>query len=79
MGTVEFKLPKLGMTMQEGTVEEWLVRPGDYVEEGQEIVVISMDKAENPLPSPVAGMVVRVAVSNGETVAVGTVLAVIEA
>jgi pyruvate dehydrogenase E2 component (dihydrolipoamide acetyltransferase) len=73
----EFRLPKFGMTMQEGTIEAWLVAVGDTVELGQEVVVISTDKVNNSVPSPAAGTVSRILVEAGETVEPGTVLAVI--
>lgn len=77
MPELEFRLPKLAMTMQEGTVEEWLVAEGDTVEEGQDMVVVSTDKVDNTMPAPAAGTVTRIAVPAGDTVDVGTLLAVI--
>jgi pyruvate/2-oxoglutarate dehydrogenase complex dihydrolipoamide acyltransferase (E2) component len=77
MAELEFRLPKLAMTMQEGTVEEWLVAEGDTVEEGQDMVVVSTDKVDNTMPAPGSGTVTRIAVPAGETVDVGTLLATI--
>lgn len=77
MGEYEFRLPKFGMTMQEGTVEEWCVGEGDAIAEGQELVVISTDKVDDAVGSPVAGTVARILVAPGTTVETGTVLAII--
>ncbi|MBM3676932.1 MAG: hypothetical protein FJW96_03475 [Actinobacteria bacterium] len=78
MAEVEIRLPKLAMTMQEGTIEEWLVAEGDTVEEGQDMCVVSTDKVDNTMPVPVSGTVTRLAVPAGETVDVGTLIAVVE-
>ena len=77
MAEIEFVLPKLGMSMMEGTVEEWHVSEGATVVEGQEIVTISTDKAEAEIPSPCSGTVVRIVASVGVELDVGGVLAVI--
>jgi pyruvate/2-oxoglutarate dehydrogenase complex dihydrolipoamide acyltransferase (E2) component len=77
MAEIEFRLQKFGMTMQEGTIEEWLVKVGDAVEEGQEIVLISTDKVDNSVPSPASGTVARILVEAGQSVEPGTVLAII--
>jgi pyruvate/2-oxoglutarate dehydrogenase complex dihydrolipoamide acyltransferase (E2) component len=79
MPELELRLQKFGMTMQEATIEEWLVAVGDAVEEGQDIAVISTDKVESSLPSPAAGTVARILVEAGESVTPGTLLAVIRA
>ena len=77
MADVEFRLPKLGMSIVEGTVSEWLVEQGDIVEQGQAMLMVEMDKADTELPAPIAGTVVVLAVAAGTTVEVGAVLAVI--
>ena len=66
------------MTMQEGAIEEWLVAEGDTVEEGQDMVVVSTDKVDNTMPAPASGTVLRILVPDGDTVDVGTLLAVID-
>lgn len=78
MAEVEIRLPKLAMTMQEGTIEEWLVAEGDAVTEGQDMCVVSTDKVDNTMPAPTTGTVLRIEVEAGDTVDVGTLLAVIE-
>lgn len=78
MAEVEIRLPKLAMTMQEGTIEEWLVSEGDVVSEGQDMCVVSTDKVDNTMPAPASGRIASIEVEAGETVDVGTLLAVIE-
>jgi pyruvate dehydrogenase E2 component (dihydrolipoamide acetyltransferase) len=73
------KLPKWGLTMEEATVKEWLVEPGESVEQGDVIATVESEKAEIELPSPASGIFVKALVQDGETVAVGTDLAVIAA
>ncbi len=77
MADVGFRLPKLAMSMLEGTVEEWHVEVGETIEEGQDILTISTDKVDNAIPSPASGTVREILVPAGETVPVGTLLAVI--
>lgn len=78
MDRIVFKLPRLGMTMQEAVVEEWLVAPGEGVAEGQDLVVISTDKVESALPSPAAGTVGAILAVAGEAVEPGATLAIID-
>jgi 2-oxoglutarate dehydrogenase E2 component (dihydrolipoamide succinyltransferase) len=70
----EFKLPKLGMQMSEGTIAKWLVPDGSVVEEKQPVAWIETDKVESELEAPVGGTI-RIMVAAGETVEVGTVIA----
>jgi len=77
MAEIEFLLPKLGMSMVEGTVEEWHVAEGAAVAAGQEIVTISTDKVETALPCPASGTLVKIVAQAGEELDVGAVLAVI--
>jgi|HubBroStandDraft_6_1064221.scaffolds.fasta_scaffold168938_3 pyruvate/2-oxoglutarate dehydrogenase complex dihydrolipoamide acyltransferase (E2) component len=79
MADIEFRLPKLAMSMVEATIEEWHIQEGNVVADGQEIVSISTDKVDNAIPSPAGGTVTKILVPAGETVAVGTLLAVISA
>jgi pyruvate dehydrogenase E2 component (dihydrolipoamide acetyltransferase) len=77
MADVEFRLPKLGMSVVEGTILEWLVAEGDDVSAGQPMLTVEMDKADSELPAPVAGTVVQLVVPEGDTIDVGELLAVI--
>lgn len=77
MSVVEVKLPKWGLTMEEGSVSEWLVSVGETVEAGQVLANVETEKVTTALESPVAGVVQSIEVSEGEDVAVGTVLCTI--
>jgi pyruvate/2-oxoglutarate dehydrogenase complex dihydrolipoamide acyltransferase (E2) component len=68
------KIPKLGMSMNEATIVEWLVADGDSVQEGQPLYLLETDKTENEVPSPVAGVIKLIGVVD-ETYEVGTVIA----
>ncbi|MDP7278022.1 MAG: biotin/lipoyl-containing protein, partial [Planctomycetaceae bacterium] len=70
-------MPKWGMTMQEGTVGAWLKSEGDTVEKGEEIVEIESDKAVHLVEAPASGVLARILVAAGDTVAVATPIAVI--
>ena len=73
----EVKLPELGESVTEGTVTRWLVEVGDAVEVDQPLLEISTDKVDTEVPSPVAGTVQELKVSEDEEVEVGAVLALI--
>jgi pyruvate/2-oxoglutarate dehydrogenase complex dihydrolipoamide acyltransferase (E2) component len=79
MGAVTVKLPKFGLTMEEATVNEWSVAVGEPVAQSQTIATIESEKVEMELPSPVGGVVAEHLVQPGETVPVGTPLAVVVA
>jgi pyruvate/2-oxoglutarate dehydrogenase complex dihydrolipoamide acyltransferase (E2) component len=66
MTDLDFRLPKLGMSIVEATISEWLVEEGAVVEEGQPLVVVEMDKAESDLPSPIAGTIVKIVPRAGD-------------
>jgi pyruvate/2-oxoglutarate dehydrogenase complex dihydrolipoamide acyltransferase (E2) component len=72
-----FKLPDLGEGLTEGEIARWLVAEGDEVSEDAPLVEIQTDKTTVEIPSPAAGIVARILVSEGEIVPVGTVLVVI--
>jgi pyruvate/2-oxoglutarate dehydrogenase complex dihydrolipoamide acyltransferase (E2) component len=71
------KLPKWGLTMEEATIKEWLLEPGEPVKQGDVIATVESEKADIDLPSPASGVFARVLVADGQTVPVGTDLAVI--
>jgi pyruvate/2-oxoglutarate dehydrogenase complex dihydrolipoamide acyltransferase (E2) component len=73
----ELALPKFGMQMIEGTVSEWLVVDGASVHQGEPIVTIETDKADADVEAPVTGTI-TILVGEGETIDVGTVIAVFE-
>ena len=73
----EFKLPDLGEGLTEGEVARWLVAEGQEIAEDDPLVEIQTDKTTVEIPSPAAGTVTRILVSEGDVVPVGTVLVVI--
>src|SRR5579875_2377619 len=72
------KMPRLGESVAEGTIANWLKKEGDYVEKDESLAEIVTDKINAELPSPVAGRLTRILVNADETVAVGTDIALIE-
>jgi len=72
-------MPQLGESVVEGTIGKWLVQEGDQVARDQPVVEILTDKADSEIPSPVAGVVVRLLAQEDEIVKVGAGLFVIDA
>ena len=70
-------MPKLGMTMKEGTVEEWFKSEGDTVNEGDSIVTISSEKLTQDVEAPASGTLLKINVQAGEEAKVKAVLGVI--
>lgn len=73
----EVTLPALGESVTEGTVTRWLKAVGDTVEVDEPLLEVSTDKVDTEIPSPVAGTLQEIRVSEDETAEVGSVLAVI--
>jgi len=71
-------MPQLGETVVEGTITKWLKHEGDTIERDEPLFEISTDKVDTEVPSPLAGKVLQILVPEGETVAVGAQLALIE-
>ena len=78
MGLAQIKMPQLGESVTEGTVEKWLKSEGDFVKRDEPIVEVVTDKVNAEIPSPFEGKLVKIAVTEGETVKVGAVIAQIE-
>ena len=72
---VAIVMPKLGLTMSEGLLAEWLVAPGDDVDTGQILFVVETDKISNEVEAPAPGRIVALLVEAGATVEVGTPVA----
>jgi 2-oxoglutarate dehydrogenase E2 component (dihydrolipoamide succinyltransferase) len=70
-------MPQLGETVTEGTITRWLKEVGDSVAEDDLLFEVSTDKVDSEVPSPVAGVLTEILVPEGDTVDVGTRLAVI--
>ena len=78
MATFEIKMPKLGESITEGTIISWSVKVGDSVEEDDVLFEVSTAKVSAEIPSPVEGKVKQLLFNEGDTVAVGTVVAILE-
>ena len=74
---LEFKMPKLGESVTEGTVGRWLKQAGDAVELYEPLLEVTTDKVDTEIPSPVTGTLLEIRVAEGDTVAVGTIIAVL--
>ncbi|MBI2773400.1 MAG: 2-oxo acid dehydrogenase subunit E2 [Chloroflexi bacterium] len=78
MAVFELKMPKLGESVTEGTIGKWLKQPGEKVEKYDLLVEVQTDKVNTEIPSEVSGTLKEIKVKEGDTVPVGTLLAVFE-
>ena len=78
MSRFEIKMPKLGESITEGTIVSWSVKVGDVIQEDDVLFEVNTAKVSAEIPSPVAGKVVEILFKEGDTVAVGTVVAVVD-
>jgi pyruvate/2-oxoglutarate dehydrogenase complex dihydrolipoamide acyltransferase (E2) component len=69
------KMPSLGQTSDDATIQAWLVAEGDVVEMGDPLLTVETDKATLDVESVADGTVLRIVVAQGETVTAGTVIA----
>jgi 2-oxoglutarate dehydrogenase E2 component (dihydrolipoamide succinyltransferase) len=72
--SITVELPALGESVVEGTITRWLVKEGDRVTRDQPLVEVTTDKVDAEIPAPEAGVIERILVPEGETIAVGTAL-----
>ncbi|PZD78668.1 dihydrolipoamide acetyltransferase family protein [Mesonia sp. K7] len=79
MSKVELVLPRMGESITEATVLNWLVAEGDEVEQDQTVVEVATDKVDSEVPSLVNGKITKILVEPNEVVKVGEVIAIIEA
>jgi len=78
MGLAQIKMPQLGESVTEGTVDHWLKNEGDFVKRDEPLVEVVTDKVNAEIPSPFEGKLVKITAAQGETVRVGAVIAQIE-
>jgi 2-oxoisovalerate dehydrogenase E2 component (dihydrolipoyl transacylase) len=78
MGVAPIKMPQLGESVTEGTVDKWLKREGDFVRRDEPLVEVVTDKVNAEVPSPFEGRLVRISIGEGTTVAIGTEIAQME-
>src|SRR5690554_204846 len=79
MSKTEFKLPKMGESITEGTIIEWHVKEGEFFEKGDVLVEVGTDKVDNEVPAPFSGTLLEIKYQDGDVVAIGAVVAILEA
>jgi 2-oxoglutarate dehydrogenase E2 component (dihydrolipoamide succinyltransferase) len=77
MSNFQIVMPKLGESIQEGTITKWFVKEGDKVEEDDLLFEVATDKVDSEIPSPVDGVISKILFPENSLVAVGEILAVI--
>src|ERR1700679_4308211 len=76
---VDVIMPQMGESIFEGTITKWLKKAGDKIERDEPLFEISTDKVDAEIPSPSAGVLKEIKVTEGQTVPIQTVVAVIDA
>ena len=76
---VDVIMPQMGESIFEGTITKWLKKPGDRIERDEPLFEISTDKVDAEIPSPSAGVLKEIKVTEGQTVPIQTVVATIDA
>ena len=74
---IEVIMPKLGLTMEEGTIIAWLKREGEQITEGESLFEVETDKVTMEVPAPASGILRKVLTKPGSTLAVGQTIAII--
>jgi pyruvate dehydrogenase E2 component (dihydrolipoamide acetyltransferase) len=74
---VDVVMPQMGVSVSEGTITKWLKSEGEEIAADEALLEISTDKVDTEIPSPASGVVQQILAQEGETVAVGTKIAVI--
>ncbi len=77
MASFNIVMPKLGESIQEGTITKWFVKEGDTIEEDDMLFEVATDKVDSEIPSPVDGVITKILYPEDSLVAVGEVLAVV--
>ena len=75
--SVEVVMPKMGESIQEGTILRWVKNVGDTVERDDVLLEISTDKVDTEVPSPAEGKIIEIRAQEGDVVEVGTVIAIL--
>nr|WP_283637307.1 dihydrolipoamide acetyltransferase family protein [Aquaticitalea lipolytica] len=75
---LEFKMPKMGESITEGTIINWLINEGDSFDEGDIILEVATDKVDNEVPAPASGTLIKTMFQAKDVVPVGEVLAILE-
>ncbi len=75
----DITLPQLGESVTEGTITKWFKKVGDAINADEPLFEVSTDKVDSEVPSPISGFVTEILIPEGETVGVGTRLAIVSA
>ena len=78
MAIMEVIMPKMGESIMEATVLNWLKKPGDYVEADEFILEVANDKIDTEVPSPVSGYLQKIIIPVGEIATIGKAICVID-
>src|SRR5579864_6626033 len=76
---VDVVMPQMGESIFEGTITKWLKKPGVKIDRDEPLFEISTDKVDAEIPSPSAGVLKEIKVTEGQTVPIQTIVAVIDA
>ena len=79
MSKVELKMPRMGESISEATVLNWLKNVGDPVEQDETVLEVATDKVDSEVPSPCDGVIAEILVEPNTVVNIGDVIAIIEA
>ena len=78
MSKIEFKMPKMGESITEGTIISWMVNEGDSFEEGDILLEVATDKVDNEVPAPSSGKMLQHKYKVEDVVPIGEVIAILE-
>ena len=78
MAQTELKMPKMGESITEGTIIDWMVKEGETFEEGDILLEVATDKVDNEVPANSAGVLVKTLFGPKDVVPVGEVIAILE-
>lgn len=78
MASVEMLMPKMGESIIEGTILTWLKKEGDSIEADESVLEVATDKVDTEVPATHGGILKKILAKEGEVVAVGTAIAIIE-
>src|SRR5690606_12492313 len=78
MSKFDLKMPKMGESITEGTIINWLVHEGDSFEEGDIILEVATDKVDNEVPAPASGTLLKTMFQAKDVVPVGEIIAILE-
>ncbi len=78
MSKTEFRLPRMGESITEGTIINWMVQPGESFEEGDIIVEVGTDKVDNEVPAPFSGTLIETKYNAKDIVKIGEVIAILQ-